>query len=927
MAKKKKAAKKTAASKKTTAAKSSRAKSKASFPSKARAYYVASSHWDREWYEPFQHYRFRLIDVMDEMLDLLESDPSYSNYQLDGQAVMLEDYLEIRPENFDRLVAQFDAKRLEAGPWYVLPDEFLVSGESIVRNLLRGHQVVDNFTDPMKVGFACDLFGHISQLPQIFRGFGIDDAIVWRGASPSKHGAYFNWQSPDGSKVATFAFGRLGYGLYEFTVREPNRKPDRSLDQRKALESLITMVNEEHERIPGDAVLLFDGLDHIEPEPKTTALLNRARKAGLDVKHSTLTDFLADLRSQKLKPKTFTGELREPAEIGGSYMIPGVAASRIYLKQRNARCESMLTQVLEPLATWTTLLGHDYPTAYIELAWRYLLLNHPHDSICGCSGDQIHVDMLYRYDQVDMIAERALQMSQRAIADRTKLPELEGDEDFAVTVFNSSDDPIDGIVNVPLYFSRETKNRFQEWFGYEEIVGFRLYDDKQKEVAYQRLDVDKLVPVKYYDKLAKYHGEKYERVNVAVPVKLPPRGWTTLCCKPTKEPTRHLGSQLVDDHTFANEHLYVSINPNGTLDITDLAADTMYANQLTFEERADIGDGWYHGTAVNDEIHTSIGSQADIALIHDGPNQTTFRIRVTMNVPKRFELDKRVMKRAQELEELVITSWVTLKAGHAWLEVHTEIENKSCDHRVRALFPTHLDVEQFATDSAYDVVMRNVALDADTFKLIEPEVETKPQATWTAVNDGDFGLAVVSVGQPEVAVRDLPDRPIALTLMRGFQRTVAQEGEMGGQMIGRSSHDYWIFPHRGELPRTELCRLGQRIAAGVQALQTDKKRLPYIKQPAVLDASGSWLNLGDGPLVLTACKEAENGEGLVVRLFNPTDEDIDQTLTFASKVDDVELTNLLEEPLDKPAKRGKTVTVPAGKKQIVTLRVELNPLG
>jgi alpha-mannosidase len=924
MAKKKSTTKKKA-TKKSTSKPESTAKPSDKFP-KVRAYYVASSHWDREWYEPFQHYRFRLVDVMDEMLDLLENDPQYAHYQLDGQAVMLEDYLDIRPEHYERLVEHFDSGKLEAGPWYVLPDEFLVSGESIVRNLLRGHQVLDHFADPMPVGFACDLFGHISQLPQIFRGFGIQDAVVWRGASPSKHGAYFKWCSPDGSEVWTFSFGRLGYGLYEFTVREPNRKPDRTLDQRKALASLKAMVAEEAERIPGQAVLLFDGLDHMEPEPKTSALLNRARKAGLDVKHARLIDFLDDLRKQKLRPKTVTGELREPAEMPGSYVIPGVAASRIYLKQRNARCESTLTQWLEPHAAWATLLGQTYPTAYLDHAWRYLLLNHPHDSICGCSGDQIHTDMLYRFDQVDQITQRALQMSQRAIVDRTRLPELEGDEDFAVTIFNPSDDPIDGVVDIPLHFKRETKHRFQEWFGYEEIIGFRLYDEKNREIGYQRLDVEKLVPVKHYDKLAKYHGEKVEQVRVAVPVKLPPRGWTTLCCKPTDQPSRHPGSQLVDDHTFANEFLYVSINPNGTLDVTDLAADLTYQNLLTFEERADIGDGWYHGTAINDEIHTSIGSAADIALIHDGPYQTTFKIRVMMNVPRRFELDKRVMKRSDEIAPLVMTSWVTLKAGQAWLEVHTEIENTVTDHRVRVLCPSYLEVEQFASDSAFDVILRDIALRSDNHELIEPELETKPQATWAAVNDGESGLAVISVGQPEVAVRDLPDRPIALTLMRGFQRTVAQEGEMGGQMLGRSEHDYWIFPHRGELPRTQLFRLGQRLAAGVQAMQTDKRRVPFIKQPTVLGASGSWLDPGDGPLVLTACKEAEDGEGLILRLFNPLDEKIEQTLSFAGKVEQACLTNLLEIDLDPVPKRGKTVTVEAQAKQIVTLRVELAKL-
>ena len=897
----------------------------ASRRSDVSAHYVASSHWDREWYEPFQHYRFRLVDVLDAVIALLERDPAYRFYQTDGQSVVLEDYLEIRPERRERLKALLAAGRLQAGPWYVLPDQFLVSGESLIRNLLRGHQVVGEFGPPMKIGFVCDIFGHNSQMPQIFRGFGIDTAVVWRGTNFPTHPGLFRWRAADGSEVLTYAFEDRGYGHYQFDVRDAARTPAGKLDFDRALAGLRKMVAFEREHVPGDAILLFDGIDHVPPEPATSELLARARRAGLRIQHSRLDDFFDAVRRQKLKLKVFKGELREPGE-RGNWVIPGVLSSRIYLKQHNARCEHRLLQWAEPFAAWASLLGHEYPAAYLRLAWKYLLRSHPHDSICGSSIDQVHQDMLYRFDQCWLIADRASHMSLRAIADRTRLPRLKGGEDFAVTVFNPGSGAIDGVVDLPLYFRLDTQNRFQEWFGYEPIVGFRLYDADANEVPYQRLDVTKLVPCRTYDRVAGYADSRRERVQVAVRLQVPPHGWTTLLCRPTKEKTRSTGSQLVDDRTLENEFLRVAVNPSGTIDLSDRKTGFTYRGGLAFEDRADIGDGWYHGTAVNDETFTSTGAAADIAVIHDGFALTTLRVRVVMNVPECFLLDKEVMRRSPRLVPLEITSFLTLRAGSPYLEVRTEVENQVRDHRLRVLVPTHVAAATYFADSPFDVVERQIALRPDSHRLHEPELETKPQYSFTAVNDGQRGLAVISTGQPESAVRDLPERPIALTLFRSFAKTVGTGGEPGAQMLGRTTHRYWIYPHAGPLPVIELLRLGQCLAGDTECIYTEPPRQKLLRQKPVLPATGSWLTLGPGPLVITACKRSEDGAALVIRAFNPTDQAAQQRFEFLMPVKAAHVANLLEEPQRPLARQGNAVTVPAAPKEIVTLRLELGDL-
>ena len=894
--------------------------------SKVTGFYVASTHWDREWYEPFQHYRFRLVDVIDGVLGLLERDPEYHAYQLDGQTCVLEDYLEIRPEARGRLQAMCAAGRLQVGPWYVMPDEFLPAGESLVRNLLRGHAVAAEFGGAMKEGFACDIFGHNSQLPQIFRGFGIETAVIWRGTNFPKHAGLFCWQAADGTEVLAYTFPDRGYGEYQFEVRDAAQTNTRTLDVEKAVAGVKRMFEAERARVPGDAILLFDGIDHVPVEPRTSELLALARRRGMKTVHGTLRMFFDAVRQQGLKLETFKGELRDPGQRPGAGVIPGVVSSRVYLKQKNAQCEMLLTQWAEPFCTAATLVGEAYPAAYLEVAWKHLLLNHPHDSICGCSIDQVHQDMMYRFDQCRLIAQRACQMSLRAIADRTALPKLQGDEDFAVTVFNPSAVVVEGVVDLPLHFRMNTENRFSEWFGYEPIVGFRLFDTDGNEVPYQRLEVTKVVPVRGYDRLAGYRGDKCEQVRVALRLSIPPCGWTTLVCRPTKERVRSAGTQVVDDHTMENEHLRVSIQPNGTLDVHERASGQTYAGLMAFEERADIGDGWYHGNVVNDEIHTGVGAAADIALLQDGFAQTTFRVRVVMNVPERFLLDEKVMRRSSRLVPMAITSWVTLRAGARHVEVRTEVENTAREHRLRVLLPTGIAADTYYADSPFDVVERPVALHADSHTWHEQEVETKPQYSFTAMNDGKRGLAVVSCGQPESTVCDRPQRPIAMTLFRGFPRTVGAEGELGGQMLGTTSHRYWIVPHGGALPRAELCRLGQRLAAGLECVSTEKARSKLLRKKPLLGATASWLEPGPGPLVITACKRSEDGAAVVLRMFNPTDEEAQQRLKFLVDVQSAQRANMLEEPVEALRVRGAAVTVAARPKEIVTLRVQLAAL-
>lgn len=126
-------------------------------------HYVLSTHWDREWYQTFQNYRYRLVKLFDHLIEGWQDGRLQGPFQTDGQFIILEDYLEIRPERRKQVDQLVREGKFVLGPWYVLPDEFLVSGESLVRNLRMGREKTRAFgVEPSNAGFLCDMFGHNS---------------------------------------------------------------------------------------------------------------------------------------------------------------------------------------------------------------------------------------------------------------------------------------------------------------------------------------------------------------------------------------------------------------------------------------------------------------------------------------------------------------------------------------------------------------------------------------------------------------------------------------------------------------------------------------------------------------------------------------------------------------------------------------------
>jgi alpha-mannosidase len=362
-----------------------------------KALVISETHWDRAWYMTFQQFRLKLVKLVDKLLPILENDSRFTHFTFDGQTVVLEDYLEVKPQKREALTELIQDGRILIGPWYVLPDIFLVSGEALLRNLCRGIQVGKEFGPVMKVGYIPDPFGHVSQMPLILHQFRIDSVIFARGTGEESEelGSEFIWQASDGTEVVAHWLP-LSYG----NIAELPQDVD---DAVSVIEGVIDQLEPWSKT---DLLLLMNGSDHVEPQshlPDVIEQYNSLHEQSIQI--GTLPMFVDHIQKHRDDLKTFKGEFRRSKYHN---ILSGVYSTRVYLKQSNEYCQRLLERVVEPWCAAASSTGFRYPNDEIRLAWKYLLRNHPHDDICGCSIDEVHEDMMERFRWVQEIGHEVV---------------------------------------------------------------------------------------------------------------------------------------------------------------------------------------------------------------------------------------------------------------------------------------------------------------------------------------------------------------------------------------------------------------------------------------------------------------------------------------------------------------------------------------
>ena len=451
---------------------------------------ISHTHWDREWYLTFQQFRFKLIHLMDSLLDILENNQDYLYFLLDGQAIILEDYLEICPDRANEIIDYIKQGRILIGPWYISPDEFLISGEAHIRNLLEGDRICKKYGGKMEIGYLPDTFGHIGQMPQILHGFGINKACAWRGLDDQP--CELIWEAPDGSGVL-LAYLRESYSdAANLTVSNP-KKFINDIDELSSPLSENSLTNQ---------ILLMNGTDHMEPSSEITRALKKYQTAHLKdmLFHSNLPNYFkavqADIRESGIELPKVIGELRSPKRTA---LLPNVLSTRIPLKQRNRKCENELIKWVEPLfallnlyevapnsvsSSQNSIQSHyqESQKSIIQNTWKLLMKCHPHDSICGTSIDQVNNEMMIRFDQVDQINHEMVE---------TLFQELCGQIDTSFVVSTNSTQKQENMIASIIVFNPNDviqTGRIDIWANIDkQYTSFNIIDESGASRHYEQI--------------------------------------------------------------------------------------------------------------------------------------------------------------------------------------------------------------------------------------------------------------------------------------------------------------------------------------------------------------------------------------------------------------------------------------------------------
>ena len=908
---------------------------------------ICNTHWDREWVYPFRETQLLLVEFMDHLLDLLDARPDFHSFLMDSQTLCVEDYLELRPQNRERIIKHVRDGRLFIGPWYSLPEEYIVNGESLVRNLVIGHRVAESLGGVMKLGYTPFSYGQTSQMPQIYNGFGIDTIIFYRGIN-TPH-SEFVMEGPDGSRVLGCRFGALSrFSFYFYIYRmvrydktrddwryEWNRgalpfrlcnefhprahyyvvDPEQKMHKREYIpEQIKKLVRDESQHFTTSHIASMQGFDSSEPDPIEPDLIAECQSYLPDdtIKQSSLQAYMEAMRRELKDPFVIHGESRDPGATGKwTHLFGDVIESRTRTKRANAQTENLLQRKAEPFAALAWTLGAEYLKPAFDLAWRYLLKNHPHDTICGAGVDQMEKDMWYRFDQCQIISEGLMRRALQHIQSRINNDDIDISE-AVLTVFNPSPFPRSEVVTALVDLPEES--------GYE---GFAIVDPQGNEAPWQELSrwpqgtlVRNLQDISLEQRATRIKLHFWAQ-NV------PALGYKTYHVQRRAEERRTPQSLVMLHNVMENEYLRVTINDNGTICITDNQTGRTYDGLHYFEDGGEVGHSWVHMKPEFDELITSDGARAEIALEEQGPLLARYRIRVHMNIPARIEVREDGHHRSEERRPLVIDSWVTLRKGARSLDILTRFDNQCCNHRLRAVFPTTIPAAVSAAEAAFDVIERPIDRTPDSL-YYQRDNPIYPNHRFVDLSDGRAGIAIINDGLRSFEAIDRPERAVAITLMRGFvfrQSPVIDRWDVYPEMtlaqsLGEHEFRYAIYPHAGAWDAAAVHREAERYALPLEVAQAGKHGGDLPKELSLLSISPE-------QVALSALKRAEDRDALVARIYNPTGEDVQAVVTAYKPITSAALLNLNEEAQHKLSPQGNELSLPLAAKKIATVEIAL----
>ncbi len=845
------------------------------------------THWDREWYFTIEESRSLLMHDVEEILTHLENNPEFGYFVLDGQSIVIEDYLKTRPQDEPRIRALSEAGRLKLGPWLTQTDSQVVSAESMVRNLVYGIEVAERVGPAMRMGYIPDSFGQTASLPQLLNGFGMDSAIFWRGKT-ERHAKDVNflWRGADGSQVNATNIAQ-GYQVAKYLESDPDVLQAR-------MQKILTRLGGDS---ASDNVLLPAGHDQMPIQKSLPGLLKNLEdmNPGDAFRISTIEEYFADTFADTADLEVYEGEFTE-----GKYMRVhrSIYSTRMDIKMLNASCEAELTQMLEPLLSVASHLGFDYSPSLVAEAWKTILQCHAHDSIGCCNSDRVNADIKHRFVKAGEIIRAHANMTLRLMA--LSIPKNE-DEDLLL-VFNA----------IP---SGGTRLIEQEVF-----VGtrdFALLDPEGNEVPYSVVEIEDYDAQKIDRQIAHLNQHiPMFRAVISFSSTFDGLGYTSYRIVPGRG-GKVIEAQATDAARVDNGILSAEVTADG---ITVVRADGRQVRVL-LEESGDEGDGYDYSPPPVDLILEDFTFEAQGSVILEGTRRMAFTAHREVPV----SLDERTDGTTSTMARFEGT--VELRDGEDFARIHLSHDNEVDNHRIRLKTVTGVTPEYSIANNQFGVIKRELEHpEAERFQELgwaEKPIPVYPMMSFCALAKDTAGVYVATKGLREYEATGAGRNELSVTLYRsvgdiGKDDLTRRPGRASGikvpapdsQLRQHLEFDLAVGFFDGEADLTRASQAAHLVNTVDCTFQV-KKYNDFQLNPTekVIPTSLTWFSLDDS-VVLSTVKMTQTGAGYVVRFFNPTWDEV--SVETPPIIGYVAHHSRLDEQIGEPVEAGQLSVPPCG---------------
>lgn len=833
---------------------------------KTKVHVIPHSHWDREWYFTTSRSTVYLVNHIKEVLETLEKNKKFKYFLMDAQSSLIEDYVKYCPEDVERLKKLIKEKRFFVGPWYTQTDQLVISQESVVRNMLYGSRIAKEYGHSMEIGYVPDAFGQGANMPQIYKQFGIDRFLFWRGVADNKlKKDEFIWIGSDGTEMLA---EQIPFGYYY-----GGNIPENEKDLKEYLEKQISKLEEKSET---GLIYFPNGFDQAPIRKNLPDLMEKFNEmdSKREYKISNPELFFDELEKSIKNKDNLTKLIGELTEAKHSRIHKTIFSTRMDLKQENNKIENFIANVLEPVLSISYSLGNRYPHKEIEEIWKLMFKNAAHDSIGGCNSDTTNKDIKFRYKLARDLSENLLELHMRLISEK-----IENKEEYNFTVFNPLPYNKNEVVKVKAYISDDK---------------FRIYNDNGEDLEYEvlsRIDqtdyvLNQCILLNPSKKI--YKPEKVYLAELLVNIKdVPSLGYSRFYLKPLDE-KQDFDVEKTAEKVIENEKYKITLENNNTLTILNKINGKEYKNQMIFEENGDDGDSYNYSPPRKDMVISS--TEATLLYIQ------TIKSNVHNELNLEFELKVpgNLEERAKGLKEKILkyTVKIELRKNEEIIRFNVKFRNEVYSHRVCVVFDTEVASEMSTADQLFGIIQRPVKLKElevwEKEKWQEKPISIEPMQSFATLFDKNKGSAVITENIREYEIIGENFEKIRLTLFRTFgymgkENLVYRPGRASGetivktpdaQLIGDLECDFALYLYESDFDNAKVAKIAKEYLTPFPVYQfsdflNGRLIFSHRDEEKTLPQKYSLYNFSDTEAVMSTFKKAEDSENYIIRYFNP----------------------------------------------------------